>query len=612
MVRYRLERLTHQAREVVIDVMALRTTQWLWLLLLAGLVMRVFFIWYFGDVDFEPDSYMHFLYSVSTFADLPGSLNFAVGVWQKPIFTLITGLITWVSGVHSLWIIKLFNVLIWSALGLLVYQLARQLGLSTRSALIGVFLTEFSFIGLRASIGTLTEPLFAILILAAITSLYSKRYTLSCALVSLSALTRSEGLFFLAVWVLILWIFHKRWRFSDLVVLALFPLLWNGWGYLLTGDRTFIVSSGYPVKSPYGQGGWLYYPRGFLQYDPVIFLLAVAGFGLTARRSEYRPLHLLLIVYVGFNVVAWRFGLFGTAGLLRYFVAIVPWLAIYSAAVFEYSNVFLAYQYLAKRGLSLFLLQVIFTTLIIVSGTSAYNAHNTPTVHHNLIEAGQWVKDNHPDKYLYASHPALLYYASRDFYSSAIALDSNPLWKDSIVAFDWDFGSTSLLHYLEPFPLLKEYEDYLYIYDYDLDSIEAQPTLSFSSEAIQPYLQGGWSKIEEWGTWSVGSSSELGLYFRNPESATITMSVLPYFTPGRRQSIDIYYNNVLVGNYEFPKGDASVQSFSVSVPRSLVSGKRDVVKFEYGYTVSPSELGVGRDGRQLAVGFLEMRVAVGK
>ena len=221
--------------------------------------------------------------------------------------------------------------------------------------------------------------------------------------------------------------FYKRWRFFDLVVLALFPLLWDAWGYLLTGDVTFILSSGYPVNSPYGNGGWLYYPRGFLQYEPVLFLLAIIGVVLTVRKSEYRPLHLLLIVYVGFNVVAWRFGLFGTAGLLRYFVAIVPWLAIYAASVFEYSNVFLAYQYLAKRGLNLFLLQAVFTVLILLSGTSAYNAYNTPTVHHNLIEAGKLIRARYADKYLYASHPALLYYAGRDFYSGAIALDSDPL-----------------------------------------------------------------------------------------------------------------------------------------------------------------------------------------
>ena len=165
--------------------------------------MRVFFIWYFGDVDFEPDSYMHFLYSASAFARLPGSLDFAVCVWQKPVFTFATGLIIWISGVHSLWIIKIFNALVWSGLGLVFYQLARRMGLSNRSAIIGVFLTECTFLGLRASTGTLTEPLFGLLILAAINALYGKRYILSCALVSLSVLVRSEGLLLLVAWVFI-------------------------------------------------------------------------------------------------------------------------------------------------------------------------------------------------------------------------------------------------------------------------------------------------------------------------------------------------------------------------------------------------------------------------
>ena len=184
--------------------------------------------------------------------------------------------------------------------------------------------------------------------------------------------------------------------------------------------------------------------------------------------------------------------------------------------------------------------------------------------------------------------------------------------KDGIVAFDWDFGHGALLDYTKPFPLLAKYGDYLYLYDYDLSSIEAQPMLSFSSKALRPYLQRGWSKIEDWGIWSVGASSELAVYFRNPAPVTITMSVMPYFAPGRQQSIDVYYNNVVVGSYKFPEDDPKAQSFSVSVPKSLVSGKRDVIKFEYGYTVSPLDLGVGRDGRQLAVGFLEMRVTPGQ
>lgn len=94
-----------------------RITQRLWLLLLGSVAIRLFFIWYFGDIDFEPDSYLHFIFSTSAFAQLPKSLNWAAGVWPKPLFTLLAGLIIWISGVRALWIIKVFNTLVWGGWG---------------------------------------------------------------------------------------------------------------------------------------------------------------------------------------------------------------------------------------------------------------------------------------------------------------------------------------------------------------------------------------------------------------------------------------------------------------------------------------------------------------
>lgn len=61
--------------------------------LILSAALHLFFVFYFGDVDFEADSYLHFIYTASTFADLPKSLNYAAGVWPKPLFTLLTGLL---------------------------------------------------------------------------------------------------------------------------------------------------------------------------------------------------------------------------------------------------------------------------------------------------------------------------------------------------------------------------------------------------------------------------------------------------------------------------------------------------------------------------------------
>jgi hypothetical protein len=441
--------------------------------------------------------------------------------------------------------------------------------------------------------------------------LYAQRYPMSCLLVSSSVLARHEGLVLLLVWGIILWVIHRRRRFLDLLALAVFPLLWNLWGYVLTGDPTFIITSAYPIATaPYGHGGWFDYLIGLLQYEPVIFPLAVLGGGLTASRGGYRPLHLLLALYFGFNVVAWRFGLFGTAGLLRYFVPVLPLMAIYAALAFDYSNLLLAYKRLASYGLNPLLLQVVFTLLVLNSHTGGYHLRNTPTVDRALIEAGQWIRANCSEEYVYASHPALLYYAGRDFYSSAMVWNPAPVRQEGIVAFESGFGSPELLRYLEHFQLLKVFGDHVFIYDHSLTSIEARPTINFWSEDIRPHLGEGWSDPEDWGTWAEGLYSEFTLYFREPRTVTITVSVIPQLVPGRQQSIRVYYNNVPVGSYEFPEGDQNAQQVSFSVPKSLVSAGPDVIKFVYEYAVSPMDLGASNDSRQLAVGFLDMSIVV--
>jgi hypothetical protein len=584
----------------------------LMILLLLAFLGRVFFVTYFGDVGFEPDGYLHFLFSVSSFARLPASINYAVGVWAKPLFTLLSGLVTWVTGIQSLWVIKLLNTCAWLGVGVLAYRLARQLGLSATAGSIGMLLTEFSFLGFRASIGCLTEPLFTVAVLAASVAMYAGNYRLFCLLVSLSILIRPEGLVLLPVWVAILWLIHDRRRLDDLLTMLLFPTLWNVWGFVRSGDPTFIVTSGYPIAEVgiYGHGGWLYYPMGLLQYEPLLFPLALLGFVLTARKSRYYPLHLLMVTFFGFNIVTWRFGLFGTAGLLRYFVPVIPWMAVYAASAFGFRKFIVAYRNLASRGFNFLFLQVIFTVLVLLSHTEGYNLYNTPNVHHALIDAGEWVQTKHPDDYLYSSHPALLYYAGRDFYTGAVQIGPEGIRRDGIVAFESGFGSAELSHYLARFPLLESFGDYVFLYDHNLASIEAEQIVSFREESIQSYLREGWSSPEAWGTWAVGNHSKFALHFPEPKDVTVTLAIIPHFVDGRRQSLEIYYNDTRVARYEFPIGERGVQELSFDVPKALISNQVDVIGFAYSYAVSPHDLGVSDDRRQLSVGFLEMKIAM--
>jgi hypothetical protein len=93
-----------------------------------------------------------------------------------------------------------------------------------------------------------------------------------------------------------------------------------------------------------------------------------------------------------------------------------------------------------------------------------------------------------------------------------------------------------------------------------------------------------------------------------PQAVNVTVSAIPPPVADRQQSVEIYYNDVLVGHYDFPPNDQNVQQFSFAVSESLMHTGVDVVKFVYGYAVSPLDMGISNDDRRLAVGFLEMRV----
>lgn len=581
----------------------------LWWILAISSAVRFFFIWYFGDVDFEPDSYAHFLYAVSSFTHLPGSLNFSVGVWQKPLYTLATGFIIWITGIKLLWIIKVFNTIIWGIISFLTYLIARRLQLSEKAGLVAAFLVGFSFLGFRSSISVLTEPLFTLMIVAALLALFNKRYTISCVLVSLSVLTRSEGLLLVGGWVLVLWLVDRRRNVSDLVALVFFPFCWNIWGYSITKDITFIFTSGYSLGSIYGQGGWLYYFVGLLQYEPLIFPLALLGLALSLRNKRYTALHILVVIFFAFNIIAWRFGKFSTAGLLRYFVPVIPWLAIYAAGAVESTGLLLSVNRQVKYAFQfLLIVQSIFTISVLNSHTEGYHLYNTPFIGKAIVEAGEWIKAHPVAQQLYISHPAILYYAGRDFSTGGYLKPLPNSRQMGLVSYDCEFSSPELWDYMANFEPLKSFGDCVYLYNYDLTPVLVPAQLSFGDQAIAPFLKSGWSNIENWGVWALGNQAELNIFVPAAQDLTVKIEAFPQPNSNRQQKVKFMYNNTFVGEYQFPMGNTAPQKISFKIPAKLVTGRLDRIKFLFDYAVSPAEQGINNDARQLAVGFLNMNI----
>lgn len=434
-------------------------------MLLIAFISRIFFIEYFGDIGWEPDSYLHYLLAESAFINLPESLRFTLGVWAKPLYTLIFGFLIYITGIKSLFLFKLINSIFWIVVCYLVYLITKKLDFSETQQLIATAFTSFSFIAYRSSITELTEPLFTLLIISALLLLINKKYYFSSLLISLSILSRMEGFIFLVLWLVFI---PKNIRIKNFLILISFPLLWNIAGYAIYNQPFFIFSSGYSLKNTlYGTGNFWVYPAGLLLYEPIIFILFLIGYVRNYKSTKFFHINLIIITYLMFEVISYKFGIFGSLGLLRYLVPVIPILSIYAASALDKKS-FMISRYNTKNIIFIIILiQISFTFVILNSNTSYQYLYNTPTVDPNLIDAGKWIYEQNFDEKLYSTDPTIIYYAKRNHYSSGSLSSYNLGSAKGILVWDSGFGpreSNITFDKMDKFELIKSFGKRVYIY----------------------------------------------------------------------------------------------------------------------------------------------------
>jgi hypothetical protein len=293
------------------------------ILFATSLLARIYFILRYMEIDYEADSYMHFLGSQAWIHSPLKNFDYLINWWYKPLFTLISGIALRFT-IENIIVIKLLNTTIWMGILYLTYLIAKEHKLSEEVVFFSIIFTSFSFLGFRSSIGSLTEPLFTLLIIAAYYFLLRERFILSSLLTSASFLCRSEGIIFIIIWG-IYFLINKKNR--AIIALAIFPLFWNLIGFLKTGDAIYIINNEYPLMtaSVYGNGDFKYYISGLLQYEPIIFLLFVISLFLHKRRFIF--IKTCLFSLLVFNIIIWKYGLLGSAGYLRYLVPTIPFMS---------------------------------------------------------------------------------------------------------------------------------------------------------------------------------------------------------------------------------------------------------------------------------------------
>jgi hypothetical protein len=302
-----------------------RVRIWPWLALLGAVGVAMALIY---PDSFQQDGGFHFLYARSAWKH-PGMF---VEVWPRPLFTFIYSFPAQLGYLPA----KLLTVVITLITAWQTFRLAQQLHLERPTWVAPLLFLQPSYLMLSAD--TMTEPLFALILVAALRLHEMKKEFAGMAVASLLILARPEGFFIGVLWGI--WILLDRssvrtiWqRLPSTVILASGAFLWWLVALLLSGDAMFIRNNWPPewgVISAADRAGsfWDYTHRLPNIAGPLLCAFLILGLVVALVR---RRLGIVTAVFLSFFVLHSVFrslGLFGSAGYARYFVCVAPAIAL--------------------------------------------------------------------------------------------------------------------------------------------------------------------------------------------------------------------------------------------------------------------------------------------
>lgn len=434
------------------------------LLELIALIKAGILVFLIKDRGWEPDSYMHFIELRTVYSNIPDNLDIGISVWAKPLYTYLLGLPVALFSFDTLIPVQLMNILIFSITFYLVYLIANVIFENNRYALLSLGLSLFSYNLFKSSITALTEPIFTLCIVFGFYLVLKKKYILAGLLFGISILGRIEGLYFLGTYNL--WLVYKfelvqlllkRFKSRKLEeiieikskvisllkvwVISVIPVLvWNILGFIHTGRLIYIFDKGYPTEAgQYGFGTILHFPRKLLIEETVIFFLFILGslvlfysyiysyrkISIESRVSSlytYRSeLILAWILAAGFTATQmyfWVIGQFGSAGLSRYLVSVLPFyifictLGVKAMVNRLKLNTNINYEYFIISGI---ILAHLFMLIANFSGIKPLS-RKWIVVDQDVIDAGKYIGKNYSDTGIEvnSTRPEVIYYAKRD------------------------------------------------------------------------------------------------------------------------------------------------------------------------------------------------------
>jgi len=391
-------------------------------------IIKLIAVLNFNNKDWEPDSYMHFLELRTVFNNFPHNIHVGLGVWSKPLYTYFLGFIVYLFNIDKLIYVQIVNIIIFLIIAYLVYRIVNKLYSNFYLSLLSIFLISFSLTLFKSSTSTLTDAIFTLTLTLGFYFIIFEKIELSSLFFGISILGRIEALYFISIYLL--WLVYKTFKDKKALVInfviTLLPLIvWNFIGYLRTKNILYILKSGYPTTPGiYGYGGWLHYPKLFITKEFLITLLFGIGVAILIKNilksknitKDFKiEKSFAIVIIIGFiliQIVLWKYGLFATAGLMRYFVSVIPFMVIIAceALVVVFNLKISSYNSL------IFFIGFAQLSFVFIAFSGIINSiKDYPDVDKELIDSGVWVKKNITAKtFVGADRPEMIYYAGRD------------------------------------------------------------------------------------------------------------------------------------------------------------------------------------------------------
>lgn len=267
-----------------------------------------------------------------------------VDVWARPAYTVLASPLAQLGWPATRWL----NVALSLLACFLAFRLAGYLGIE--EPWLAAAFTAIQPLFFQLSYGTLTEPVFAVLLAAATLLYYEKRFAASALCISALPLARGEGGAFLVGWFFLL---LRQRRLNPILCLGVFPSLWifAAWG--LTGDLLYVVHRNpYLTAHPYPEAELaalstkLSHWADYLVRWPVITgpaLLPLVSLslmvGVTGRGRLIHAICISYLVLQSFIMMTGRIGFFSSGNesfFPRFFVSVAPLLGVISAQAVQH------------------------------------------------------------------------------------------------------------------------------------------------------------------------------------------------------------------------------------------------------------------------------------